>query len=200
MKYWFSNQTKDYLIIIHNETIYSGSIKKYNKKEVINSLNNEEIPGFLFSIPFSYVKSIESPVERNNILIIFGNSSSEEELIVDNLNIKQEIFSYLKEVFPKLEYVKRKPSIFNHAKPQFFAILFSSGLFAWIFYLANQIENGYEYEVVGESNGLSSLILGLAQLGTFKVIIGFILILTIATLSLTKRLKERSITEYLIRI
>ncbi|APG66041.1 hypothetical protein LPB136_11980 [Tenacibaculum todarodis] len=138
-------------------------------------------------------------IQKKKLITIFYGNDSDEEIKIDNLKIKDEIFNYLKEKLSKLEYSRKKPSVLKHAKAPLFAILFVSGIFLWTFYLASQIAKGYEYEIAGGKQGIGSLILGMAQFGTTKVILGYLLILSIAFFSLIKKLKNRSLTEYLNR-
>lgn len=199
-KYWFINENKNYFVGIGKDAIYSGSIKKYIKSELINDFEKGIEPKEIFSIPFSYIKSIENPEGKKKIEIHYGDNSN-EEIKIEDLYSKNEIFNSLKNELSKFQYTKNTPSIFKHTKAQIFAILIATGLFIWVFYLANQIAQGYEYEVVGsgKGKGLGGIILGLAQFGTTKVIIGYLLILSIAIAALVRRLKTRVPVEYLIR-
>lgn len=198
INYWFLNDKK-LLIAITEDSVYVGSIKKYIQSDIINSLEKGKVPNEIFSIPFTYIKSIENPEGKNKMTIFYGDDSS-EEISIKNSKVKEAVFVSLKERLSKFRYINEKPSIIKHTKPQLFAILFVTGIFIWVFYLASQIEKGYEYEVVGAKKGISSLLLGLAQFGTIKVSIGFILLLLIAILSFVKRVKNRVPVEYLVRI
>jgi hypothetical protein len=198
IKYWLTKKDKTHLIITTQDSLYTGSIKKYIKSELITKLEKGEIPEVLFSIPYSYIKSIENPERKNKITINYGSDSSEELEIIEN-RVKEEVFDSLKVQLPKLKYIKKKPSIFNQAKPQIFAVLIVTGLFLWAYYLANQLAKGYEYEITGGRHGISSLILGLAQFGTLKVVLGYVFIISIALFTLIKKLKNRVEVEYLTR-
>jgi Na+-transporting NADH:ubiquinone oxidoreductase subunit NqrF len=152
----------------------------------------------LFSIPYSYITSIQNQNGKNEIKIFYGNGS-EDELILNDENIKKEIFDFLKKDLPNFKYSSELPSVLKYAKPQFFALLFTTLLFIWSLYLAIQIESGSEYEIVGGGRGIASIVLAIANLGTFKNIMGYIVLLGIILLSLTVRLKSRSETEFLER-
>ncbi|WP_420551865.1 hypothetical protein [Tenacibaculum aiptasiae] len=195
MKYWFGNDNN--FIVVTNESIYIGKTNKYIKSELVTGFEKSIIPEDIFNIPFSYIKSIENPEEDNKMKVFYGGSS-EEEIIINDEKIKREIFLYLKESLFRFNYFKEKPSFMKFIKPQAFAILFSTAIFLWIFFLAGEIEKGYEYEVRGRQ-GLGGLILGLAQFGTVKVILGYLIILSIAVFALIKKLKKRTLTEYLVR-
>ncbi|MBU3012315.1 hypothetical protein KO506_12940 [Polaribacter vadi] len=200
-KFWKINDSKsNKLIVIKDNGIYKGN----PKQEELNKLNSESTNlTFLeniFSIPYSYIKKIENQKGKNEIKIFFGNDS-EEELIVKEEKIKTEIFEFLKQDIPNLKYSSELPSVFKYAKAQFFALLFITGIFLWSLYLALQIENGIEYELIenGRGPGISGLILGIANFGVLKNVIGYIILLAIILFSLSKRLKTRSETESLKR-
>lgn len=196
MKYWFYSDND--FIVVTDESIYVGKINKYIKSELISEFEKGDIPKDVFSIPFSYIKTIENPEEASTITIFYG-SDSEEEIDINSKEVKSQVFLYLRENLSRFSYSKEKPKVFKFIKPQIFAILFSTGIFLWVFYLAGEIEKGYEYEIVGGRQGLSGLVLGLAQFGTIKVLLGYLLVLSIAIIALRKKLDKRSLTEYLIR-
>jgi len=199
-KYWLLKEKSNQLICIIDDTIYIGNPKNINDPKLVSDIEKGMIPENFFSIPYGYIKSIENQEGKNIIKINFGNDS-EEELRIKDQHKKKEIFECLKNDLSKFEYNQQTPSIFKHAKPQIFAIIITTGLFLWTFYLASQIEKGYEYEIVGGGRpGITGIILGLAQFGVIKVIFGYLFIISIAIYALTKRLKNRSLTEYLIRI
>jgi hypothetical protein len=200
IKYWLLKGKYNRLILIKEKLIYIGNFKIINEIKLISDIEKGIIPENLFSIPYSYIRSIESPDKTELIKIYYGSDSEEDIKIIDR-NIKKDIFQYLRNELPIFEYNKKLPSILKHTKPQIFAILITTGLFLWTFYLASQIGEGYEYEIVGGGHpGLTEIILGLAHFGTLKVIIGYILIISFAIYSLRIKIKNRSLTEYLIRI
>ncbi len=196
-KYWFLKDNT-YLIGVNENSIYSGSVKKHIKSELVNKIEREGFPEDIFSVPFSYIKSIENPVGKKSITIFYGDQS-EEEVLIENEIVKNEFFGEVQNRLENFEYSKEKPSILKHAKAQLFAVLFITGIFVWTFYLANEIEKGYQYEVVGGRQGVGSLVLGLAQFGSLKVILGYLGLLSIALFALVKRLKNRVFVEYLVR-
>ncbi|BAO74430.1 hypothetical protein [Winogradskyella sp. PG-2] len=198
-KYWKIRDSKlNKLIFIKDKCIYKGN----PHEDVLRKLNSES-SGFqflshLFSIPYSYIKRIENQTGKNDIKIYFGNDS-EDELVIKDKNVKQEVFDFLKQELPNFKYNSEIPSVLKYGKAQFFALLFTSALFVWSLYLAIQIENGSQYEIVGGGRGIASIVLAIANLGVFKIIFGFIIILGVIGLALTRRLKSRSETEFLRR-
>ncbi|MBA4155800.1 hypothetical protein, partial [Flavobacterium sp.] len=145
------------------------------------------------------IKKIENQKGKTYIKIFFGNNS-EEELNIENENVKNEIFEFLKSENPKLKYTAEIPSVISYAKAQLFALLSLTIIFIWSLYLAFQIESGVEYEIVGGGNpGITGIVLVLANLGSLKIIIGYTILLGLTILALSKRLKSRSETEILKR-
>ncbi|SFW74199.1 hypothetical protein SAMN02927921_03869 [Sinomicrobium oceani] len=198
-KFWkISDSKSNKLIYIKDKTIYKGNPKQEDSNQLDFQSSDLTFLKSLFSIPYSYIKRIENQSEKNEIKIFFGNDS-EEELIVKDKNVKQEIFEFLKSDLPNFNYIFKLPSVFNYGKSQFFAILFITGIFLWSLYLAIQIENGIEYEIIGSGRSLSAIILLLANLGVVKNCIGYVIILSVIIYTLVKKLKSRSTMEILER-
>ncbi|MEP1489059.1 MAG: hypothetical protein ABJK28_11580 [Algibacter sp.] len=176
-KFWkISDSKSNKLIFIKDKTIYKGN----PKQEELNKLNSEstnlDFIENLFSIPYSYIKRIENQSGKNEIKIYYGNGS-EDEIIVKDKSIKHEIFEFLKIDLPNFHYVSKIPSILNYGKPQFFALLFMTGIFLWSLYLAIQIESGIEYTIIGSGRSIIGIVLFLANFGIVKNIIGYVIIL-----------------------
>jgi len=198
-KFWkISDSKSNKLIFIKDKTIYKGN----PKQEELNRLNSESTNlSFLeniFSIPYSYIKEIQNQSGKNEIKIFFGNDS-EEELLIKDKNTKNEIFEFIKQDNPNFKYSSELPSVLKYAKPQFFALLFMTGIFLWSLYLAIQMESGVEYSIIGSGRSITGIVLFLANFGIVKNIIGYVIILLIIIFSLTKRLKSRSEMEILKR-
>ena len=199
-KIWKLKESKsNKLILIKNKVIYKGNPKEND----LNRVNLETIDfAFLkdlLSIPYSYIKRIENQSGKKYLKIFFGNNS-EEELYIDNENIKKEVFEFIRSDYQNLKYSTEIPSVINYAKAQFFALLSITGIFIWSLYLAFQIERGVEYQLVGGGNpGITGIVLMIANLGSLKIIIGYIILLGITIFALAKKLKLRSETEFLKR-
>ena len=199
-KFWkISDSKSNTLIFIKDECIYKGNPKQEELNTLSSQSSNLDFLENLFSIPYSYIKRIENEKEKNQIKIFYGNDS-EDELIINDKNIKNEIFEFLREENPNFNYSSELPSVLKYAKAQFFALLFTTGIFLWALYLAIQIESGIQYEMVGGgSPGIMGIVLLIANFGVFKIVGGFILLLGIIVFALTKKLKSRSETEILFR-
>jgi hypothetical protein len=199
-KIWKIKESKsNRIILIKDSIIYKGNPRETDLNRVNSETTDFSFLKDLFSIPFSYIKRIESQSGKNYIKIYFGKDS-QEELYIDNKEIKKEIFDFLKAEGGNLKYSVEIPNVLNYAKAQFFALLSITGIFIWSLYLAFQIERGVEYELVGGGNpGISGIVLGIANFGSFKIIIGYAIFLGIAIVALVKRLKSRSEIELLKR-
>jgi hypothetical protein len=198
-KYWKIRDSKsNKLIFIKDKSLYKGN----PKHDELNSLNSESsnltFLENLFCIPYSYIKKIENQKGKNQIKIYYGNDS-EDELIIKDKNTKAEIFESLKEDNPNFQYSSELPSVIKYGKGQFFALLFTTGIFIWTLYLAIQIQSGIEYEIVGGQPGLTGIILGLANFGIMKIVLGYTILLSIILFALFRRMKSRTETEFLIR-
>ena len=198
IKFWTSKNNKNIdIVLIDKNSIYKGKIQFEALNNFTIQVENNKVPKGLFGIPFSYIKKIENQEGKKDIKVYF-NSDSEEELTSKNSEEKNEIFNYLKEVVPNLNYSKQTPSFFKYVKPQLFALFFTSVIFIWSLYYAIQIENGVEYVLKGRG-GLLSLIFSIGLLGVVKVILLFTLLIGIGVYSLIRKNKSRSEIEQLNR-
>ena len=199
-KFWKLKESKsNKLILIKDKSIYKGNLNETDLNRVSSETSDFSFLKNLFSIPYSYISKVENQSGKNSIKIYFGKNS-EEELYIENQNIKNEVFDVLKTENPNLNYTSKIPSVIKYAKAQFFALLFSTGIFIWSLYLAIQIENGVNYELVGGGGpGIAGFILLIANLGTLKIILWYLIILGIIIIALKKRLKSRSEIEFLER-
>lgn len=199
-KIWKLKESKsNKVILIQDKVIYKGNPKENDLNRVNSETSDFTFLKDLFSIPYSYIKQIENQSGKNYIKIFFGKES-EEELYIDSEIIKKEVFEFLKSDNQNLKYSIEFPTVINYAKGQLFALLSISGIFIWSLYLAIQIESGVKYELVGGGNpGITGIVLAIANFGSFKIIIGYLILLGITIFSLTRRLKSRSETEFLKR-
>ncbi len=198
-KFWKLNDSKsNRLIFIKDKTIYRGNPKQEELNSLYLGSKNLDFLKTIFNIPYSYIKRIENQSGKNEIKIFFG-IDSQDELKIDNPSTKNEIFEYLKQDLPNFKYGSELPSIMQYAKPQLFALLLTTGMFLWSFYLAIQIEKGIDYQYIPGTSGIMSIFLLIADFGVLKVVIGFTILLSIILFNLTKRLRSRSETEFIER-
>jgi len=199
-KTWISNESKsNKLILIKDKAIYTGNPKKDDLNRVKSETTNYSFLKDLFSIPYSYVRKIENQSGKNHLKIFFGKDSK-EELYIENENTKNEIFEAIKIDNPNLKYYSETPNILKYVKSQIFILLSITGIFIWSLYLAIEIENGAEYEIVGGGNPvIAGFVLAIAHLGVIKIIFGYLTFLIINIFILKRSLKSRSEIEYLVR-
>ncbi|WP_093025855.1 hypothetical protein [Pustulibacterium marinum] len=134
MQYWNQNNSKaNKLIVIKDGVIYKGN----PKYEVYNRLTSNAQLDFLeglFSIPYNYITAIENQHGKNELKIYY-RKDSEEELILEDEQVKNEIFEHLRQELPEFSYSKEHPSLWKYAKPQFFALLIVTGLYIYMLHL-----------------------------------------------------------------
>ncbi|WP_162897299.1 hypothetical protein [Aquimarina sp. BL5] len=185
--------------MIKDKIIYKGNPKESDLNRINSETTDVTILKDMFSIPYVYIKKIENQNGKRYIKIFFAKDS-EEELYIDDETIKNEVFEFIKTDHVDFTYSSELPSFVKYTKAQLFALVSITGIFIWSLYLAIQIESGIEYELVGGRRpGIAGVILVIANLGTFKIIIGYLILLAIAIFALIKKIRSRSITEYLKR-
>ncbi|MRX67382.1 hypothetical protein SAMN06265349_1011067 [Flavobacterium resistens] len=185
-------KSNDKVIVIKDNIIYKGNLQENELNRINSETHDFTFLKDLFSIPYAYIKQIENQDEKNYIKIFFGRDS-EEIIYIDNENIKNEVFEFIKLNNPHFKYSAETPDSISYAKAQFFALLSISVIFIWSLYLALQIESGVRYELVGGGNpGITGIVLAIANLGSIKIITGYIILLSIGIFALLRRLKSRS--------
>lgn len=197
-KHWILNDSKNKIVICTDDRLYFGTPKGLNDSMLESCLKNNDIPKDLFSLPFSYMRVIQTSEAQSKIIIKY-NKDSEEEIVSEDSIIKNEIFDHIKIVLPSFKYEIKKPSVLTHVQSQVFALLIPLVIYIWVLYLAIQIENGFEYEVIGGNGSLTGLVLGIAQFGSFKISVVYIVIFILGLFSLLKRIKSVSLTRFLKR-
>ncbi len=199
-KIWKLKKSKsNKLILIKDKIIYKGNQKESDLNKINSETTDVAILKDMFSIPYAYIKKIENQSGKNYIKIFFAKDS-EEELYIDDETIKNEVFEFIKTDHKDFTYSSELPSFVKYTKAQLFALVSITGIFIWSLYLAIQIESGIEYELVGgRKPGIAGVILVIANLGTFKIITGYLILLAITIFTLIKKVRSRSVTEYLKR-
>lgn len=196
--YWFIREKETHLIAVTSDHLVCGNIKNHIELNLTIELDKGDFPKDIFSVPFSYIKTIENHVNSERIIINYNKDSSHVIEIHDS-NVKSDVFKLLREKLTKFSYSENTPSIFKHAKAQIFALIILTCIFTGVYKLAHDISNGAHYQAHGGSKGYSDIFLGLAQFGTFKVIAFYSVLMTITFLALFRKLKNRSLIKYLKR-
>lgn len=196
-KHWiFTDSKSEKLILITSTHIHVSNSKKSFIENYLSDIKKNIIPKDLFGIPYNYIKNIVSL--KNKIVIHYGHDSKEEIRISSQVK-KEEVFIYLKESINYLSYSFEKPSLFSHTKAELLVSLSILGLFLWSTFLANEIEHGVEYELVGNKPGLGALALLLAEFGTIINLLFILIISLIAFYIISLKVKNRSKIETLTR-
>lgn len=196
-KIWNIKDSKtNRVVIINQDCIYKGNPKH---SELIISEKDTDVLNELFSLPFSYINVIENQDGGDKILIYYG-SDSKEEIKIKDIELKNEIFIYLRKHIPSLVYSKSLPSLFSYAKGSLIAMLILTLLFLRTYFLAGEIEDGVVYEMIDSKKSISTIMLVLAHVGTFKLKLGYLLVMIIVCYGLKRKIDTRSEIECLSRV
>jgi hypothetical protein len=187
---WTSTQKKDTKIVaVKDQVIYLFNPKETEIDNYVSDLKMKRIPQKnVMSIPFRYINVINFYEHKNKIEILFGSST--EEFIVSDPAKRVEIFTYLMQNIPGIQYSVVPVSGLEAGKKPMIALFVVLGLFIWSYYYASSSEMGIDYHVVGNQLSLTNLILILAGLGTKGLIVLFGCLLTIAGIALYKKMKN----------
>lgn len=187
-------QGEDKIIAFIDNIIYKGNPKDDQLEKIILELKNHKPSSNLIGIPLSHIKEINLEDGKNYIEVLFGMDSTEHLRIKDRER-RDEIFGFLKSNVPNSKNHIEKYSKIKAGKKPLFAIAIFLPLFLWTFYIANEIEKGYQYEIVGRGNSISGIVLAIASLGVTKVSIIFGSILGIAILGFIQKTRNPKIID-----
>lgn len=192
-------QGEDKIIALIDNIIYKGNPKDDQLEKIILELKSQKPSANLMGIPLSHVKEINLEEGENYIEILFGTDSTEHLRIKDKKR-RDEIFDFLKLNIPNSINHIEKYSILKAGKKPLFAIGIFLPLFLWTFYIANEIEKGNQYNVVGSGRSIATIVLGIASLGVAKVSIIFGSIIGIAIIGFIKKTRNPKIANKIIII
>jgi hypothetical protein len=191
MKIWTSTEKGDDRIIAYiDQTIYSGNPKLTDLDACVEDLKIRKMPDNSFiSIPQRYLKSINLESGNGFIEVLYGADSS-EHLRIKNEKTRTEIFEYFKAHIPNSISSLENYSKVRAGKKPLIAMVVVALIFSWALYVANGLESGNEYEVVGSHRSLASIILVVAALGVKKVILIFGVLFAVAGLAFAKKISK----------
>jgi hypothetical protein len=152
----------------------------------------------ILAIPIAYVKFIELAKGKTYIEVFFG-SDSNEHLRINNEKTRNEVFEYLQKNLTGFTHSVEKYSSMKAGKKPLIAMIVLTLLFAYTFYIANAMENGVEYEVVGNYNSIAGIVLVLASQGVQKVSLLFGSLLAIAIFSFYRKTKTPPVIDRLVK-
>ncbi|HEU4497162.1 MAG TPA: hypothetical protein VFR70_08945, partial [Flavobacterium sp.] len=112
---------------------------------------------------------------------------------IKNKEKRDEIFEFLKLNVPNSTNHVDEYSKLRAGKKPLVAIGVFLPLFLWAYYVADEIEKGYKYEVAGSYRSIAGIVLGLASLGKKNVLLIFGSIFLIAFLGFIQKTKNPKI-------
>lgn len=198
MKIWTNSQKGDDRIIFHlDDTIYKCNPKAAEAEQVAWGIDKGVLPDEnLFGIPLSYVDEVRWQEGKKYIQVFFRGS--EEYFTIDDNTKRQEIFFYFKAILPSFSSkVERKTAIQAGKKP-LIALVVVGVLCLVTLFFSWTIESGVGYEF-GSRAGLLTAVIGIASLGTKKVLLIFGSLLAIAGFSFANKARRPSVSHRIIR-
>jgi hypothetical protein len=178
---WINTENgEDKIIAISNEKILKANPKTEKIELCITDIKNDIVNKDVFGIPLSYIKSIQLQENKKYIQVFYGQDSEEYLRINDDAK-RKEIFEYFKDNISSTEYRIEAFNNTKSAKKPLIAIVIVIVLFIWTLSVASGVESGKEYEVLGNKRSIASFVLAIAQFGTIKITLAFLLLLGLTT-------------------
>lgn len=196
MKTWKSYEKGDDRIIAYMGTsIYKANPKESEVEETAYQFELGVAPEKnCTEIPQHYLKEINLQEGKNYIEVLFAGDSVEHLRIKDDEK-RREVFEYLKANVPGSRSFTDKFSKLRAGRKPLIAMVVVAALFAWTFSVASGIEEGNEYEVVGNARSTASIVVGLASIGKTNVILLFGALFAIALIAFIVKTKKPKVVE-----
>ena len=201
MKTWRSeNKNTEKIIAFGNNTIYKANPAPEMINTFIYDLETGNIPTTnIFSVPVSYIRSINLTEGKPYIEILFGSDSYEHVRISDD-KTRSEVFDYFKQNLPAFHFSVEKYSILKAGKKPLIAMIVIALIFSYTLFIAIGIANGNDYDVAGKHyNSLAGIILVIAYMGIKKVCMIFGTLLLIALAAFYKKAKNPPVINKLVK-
>ncbi len=201
MKIWKGTEKSDEKIIAYSDSIiYICNPKISEVENVIQNLKMNIIPTDKFtSVPLSYLREIHLEEGKKYIEILFGGDSK-EQLNINDLEIRNEIFEYFKSNISKSVYMSDTYSKLRAGKKPLIAMTVLLSICLWTFYISNGIEQGDEYKVIGNQRSVASIVLMIASLGSTNILLIFGIFFGIALTSFIIKTKNPKIVQKIIMV
>jgi len=199
MQIWKTENPKDDKIIAYfNQTIYKGNPKPGEVDQDILTLKTSNIPqGNYFGIPLRYISTINLQDGKDYIEVLFRGDS--EHLKISDLQKREEIFEYFKQIIPGNVFFINEYSKLKAGKKPLIALGVLIPVFLWALYIAIEKEQGVDYDVTGQNyNSLAGIILVLASLGVKNLVLLFGALFSIAIFSFIRKTKKPPVIKQLI--
>ena len=189
MKVWTNLSKGEDRIIAHvNDMIYKCNPKPDEVDTIAWNLAKGIVPEKdMFGIPFHYIDEIRWEEGKKYIQVIFRGS--EEHLTIYDDAKRAEVFDYFKTMLPSFTNTTKHYTAIQAGKKPLIALGVIAVLFLVTLYFANRIESGVGYEF-GAKAGLVTAVIGIAAMGTKKVILIFGALLAIAGFSFAKKARH----------
>jgi len=189
MKVWINPLKGEDKIIAHlDDMIYKCNPKAADVDSVAWGLEKGVAPDEnMFNIPLHYINEIRWEEDKPYIQVFFRGS--EEHLTIYDDARRREIFDYFKTILPSFSSTTIHQSAIEAGKKALIAMAVVGVLLMVSLYYSTSIESGMEYEIRGRA-GLLAAIVGIASMGTKKVLLIFGSLLAIAGISFARKTKQ----------
>lgn len=183
-KLWTQKEKgSDRVILTTEDMPYKGNPKLGDLNQMTFEINAGKIPENLFSIPFNYIKEIHLQEGKNYIEVFFSHGSNEQFRITNNSR-REEVFEYMKENIPGINYIFEEYSLFKAAKTQIIGTVVLSVIVAWALLTIIQIQSGYYMERTWV------VIAALVPLGFSNLLLILLAILVIGGISIFRKMRN----------
>lgn len=200
MRIWIKEQkTDDAIIAVSDSSVLKANPKEGELQSYISDIQKDVVPiERTMEIPFNYIREFQLDENKPYFDVLFGSDSA-ESFRIQSLERRLEIFEYLQSKVPGQKKVEVVAGLKAARKPIIaFAVLL--GVFLWALYLAVNMENGIEYEVVGQQRSIANIVLLLGSLGVKKLSLIFGTLMLISMYVIVKRFKTIStVHRYLVK-
>jgi hypothetical protein len=189
MKIWTNLRKGEDRIIAHvGDIIYKCNPKPAETDMIARNFEMGILPEKdMFSIPLYYIDEIRWEEGKKYIQVFFRKS--EEHLTIYDDAKRSEIFDYFKVILPSFSATTKRLTAMQAGRKTLIAMVVVGLLFLLTLHFARTIESGVGYELTGRG-GLLTAVIGIASLGTKKVVLIFGSLLAIAGISFARKTKR----------
>ncbi len=189
-KLWINKIDSGHNFVFYDgDTIYRKKAKGLKFDQIEKELSNGIINKNIVGVPIAYLKEVQFREHDPKIKLKYGRDS-EEEIEIPDIEMRKDIFNFLKDNTPVASIDQSKPAVLRRIKKPLIALVLVLGIFLYVLSIVNGMQMGYQYETVGGKPGLAGIILVLANLGYFKNILIFGTLAFIAIWRIVKNYKD----------
>ncbi|MEO0683591.1 MAG: hypothetical protein AAFY76_00740 [Cyanobacteria bacterium J06649_11] len=172
-KVWWPKHQKDELVIITENSIVKGKVKQDRLYETKAQISNDQIPGFLFSVPFTYIRRVDFSDAMKYIEVHLKKDDSVQIRVQDE-SLRLEVFEYLKELLSDFQYAHKQESLWRKIKGTIIAFVVLNGILLWSYQVAGMIER---QEYIGTQLVIVAAVAGLGTRTLILVIVAINILL-----------------------